>query len=73
METGQTVLVDAVLAHGGVKATLIPVYVSSSGIPAVQHGASAKTILALVKEYSAPLGAHVAIKGDTATVKAGQP
>ena len=73
VETGQTVLVDAVVTPTGVEATLIPVYVSSSGIPAVQHGASAKTILALVKEYSAPLGAHVSIKGDTATVKAGKP
>jgi poly-gamma-glutamate capsule biosynthesis protein CapA/YwtB (metallophosphatase superfamily) len=73
VETGQTVLVDAVLTAGGVKATLIPVYVSSSGIPAVQHGASAKTILSLVKEYSSPLDTHVAINGDTATVKAGRP
>ncbi len=73
VETGQTVLVDAVVTPTGVKATLIPVYVSSNGIPAVQHGASAKTILALVKEYSAPLDTHVSIKGDTATVKAGKP
>ena len=73
VETGQTVLVDAVLTPTGVKATLIPVYVSSNGIPAVQHGASAKTILALVKEYSSPLDTHVSIKGDTATVKAGKP
>jgi poly-gamma-glutamate capsule biosynthesis protein CapA/YwtB (metallophosphatase superfamily) len=73
VETGQTVLVDAVLTPTGVKATLIPAYVSSSGIPAVQHGASAGTILALVKQYSAPLHTHVSVKGDTATVKAGKP
>ena len=73
VETGQTVLVDAVITPTGVRATLIPVYVSSNGIPAVQHGAAAKTILALVKEYSSPLDTHVSIKGDTATVKAGKP
>ena len=70
--TGQTVLVDAVLTPRGVKATLVPVYVSSSGIPAVQHGAAGKTILALVKQYSVPLGTNVVIKGDVATVRAGK-
>ena len=70
--TGQTVLVDAVLTPRGVKATLIPVYVSSSGVPAVQHGAAGKTILALVKQYSAPLDTSVSIKGDVATVRAGK-
>lgn len=73
VETGQTVLVDAELTPTGVKATLIPAYVSSSGIPAVQHGASAQTILGLVKQYSKPLGTYVRITGDTATVKAGKP
>jgi len=70
--TGQTVLVDAVLTPRGVKATLVPVYVSSSGVPAVQHGAAAKTILALVKQYSAPLDTSVVIKGEVGTVRAGQ-
>ncbi len=73
VETGQTVLVDAVLTPTGVKATLIPVYVSSGGIPEVQRGSSAKTILNLVKEYSKPLDTYVRIKGDVATVKAGKP
>jgi poly-gamma-glutamate capsule biosynthesis protein CapA/YwtB (metallophosphatase superfamily) len=73
VQTGQTVLVDAVVTPTGVKATLVPVYVSSSGIPAVQHGTSAQTILSLVKEYSKPLGTYVHITGDTATVKAGKP
>jgi poly-gamma-glutamate synthesis protein (capsule biosynthesis protein) len=72
IETGQTVLVDAVLTPNGVTATLTPVYVSSSGIPAVQHDAAGRTILTLVKQYSAPLDTTVVIKGDTATVRAGK-
>jgi poly-gamma-glutamate synthesis protein (capsule biosynthesis protein) len=70
--TGQTVLVDAVLTPDGVTATLIPVYVSSSGIPAVQHDAAGRTILKLVKQYSAALDTTVVIRGDTATVRAGK-
>ena len=70
--TGQTVLVDAVLTADGVRATLVPVYVSSSGIPAVQKGGAATTILSLVRQYSKPLGANVVIKGDVATVRAGK-
>ena len=72
IETGQTVLVDAVLTPDGVTATLTPVYVSSSGVPAVQHGAAGRTILALVKHYSSALDTTVVIKGDTATVRAGR-
>jgi poly-gamma-glutamate capsule biosynthesis protein CapA/YwtB (metallophosphatase superfamily) len=72
IETGQTVLVDAVLTPDGVTATLTPVYVSSSGIPAVQRGAAGKTILTLVKQYSDALDTTVVIKGDTATVRAGK-
>ena len=72
IETGQTVLVDAVLTPRGATATLIPVFVSSGGIPAVQHGAAGKTILSLVKQYSAPLDTAVAIRGDTAVVRAGE-
>lgn len=70
--TGQTVLVDAVLSPDGVKATLVPVYVSSSGIPAVQKGSDATTILSLVRQYSKALGTNVVIKGDVATVRAGK-
>ncbi|MCX6363888.1 MAG: CapA family protein [Actinobacteria bacterium] len=70
--TGQTVLVDAVLTPRGVTATLLPVYVSSSGIPSIQHGAAGKTILALVKQYSVPLDTTVSINGDIATVRAGK-
>jgi len=70
--TGQTVLVDAVLTADGVKATLVPVYVSSSGIPAVQKGSDATTILSLVRQYSKALGTNVVIKGDVATVRAGK-
>jgi len=70
--TGQTVLVDAVLTADGVKATLVPVYVSSSGIPAVQKGSDATTILSLVRQYSKALGTNVVIKGDVATVRAGE-
>jgi poly-gamma-glutamate capsule biosynthesis protein CapA/YwtB (metallophosphatase superfamily) len=70
--TGQTVLVDAVLTPHGVKATQMPVYVSSSGIPAVQRGGDATTILSLVRQYSKALGTNVVIKGDVATVRAGK-
>jgi poly-gamma-glutamate capsule biosynthesis protein CapA/YwtB (metallophosphatase superfamily) len=73
VETGQTVLVDAVVTPTGVKATLIPAYVSSNGIPEVQHGSAGRTILTLVKTYSKPLDTYVRIEGDTATVKAGKP
>jgi poly-gamma-glutamate capsule biosynthesis protein CapA/YwtB (metallophosphatase superfamily) len=73
VETGQTVLVDAVITPTGVKATLIPAYVSSNGIPEVQHGSAAATILSLVKTYSKSLDTYVRITGDTATVKAGKP
>ncbi|MCX6373911.1 MAG: CapA family protein [Actinobacteria bacterium] len=72
IETGQTVLVDAVLTADGVKATLVPVYVSSSGIPAVQKGGAATTILSLVRQYSKALGTDVVIKGEVATVRAGK-
>jgi poly-gamma-glutamate capsule biosynthesis protein CapA/YwtB (metallophosphatase superfamily) len=70
--TGQTVLVDAVLSPDGVKATLAPVSVSNSGIPAVQKGSDATTILNLVRQYSQALDTDVVIKGDVATVRAGK-
>lgn len=72
VESGQTVLVDAVLTPHGVTATLVPAYASSQGIPSVQHGAAGKTILALVKQYSAPLDTSIAIKGDIGLVRAGR-
>jgi len=70
--TGQTVLVDAVLSPDGVKATLAPVSVSSSGMPAGQKGSDATTILSLVRQYSQALDTDVVIKGDVATVRAGK-
>jgi len=71
VETGQTVLVDATLTPRGVTARLVPAYASSQGIPSVQHGASAKSILTLLRQYSQPFGTKVTIAGDTATVRAG--
>lgn len=71
IETGQTVLVDARLRPDGITARLVPVYVSSTGIPHVQHGADARTILRLVKEYSAPFDTPVKLAGDVAYVRAG--
>ena len=53
-------------------ARLVPVYVSSTGIPDVQHGSSARTILSLVKEYSAPLDTSIKIAGDVGYVHAGK-
>jgi len=70
IETGQTVLVDAELTPKGVTATLIPVYSSSAGIPAVQRGGGATTILDLVRQYSAPFHTKIRISGNTATVTA---
>jgi poly-gamma-glutamate capsule biosynthesis protein CapA/YwtB (metallophosphatase superfamily) len=72
VETGQTVLVDAVLRPDGVAARLVPVYVSSGGIPDVQHGSPARSILSLVKEYSAPLDTSIKIDGDLGYVRAGK-
>jgi poly-gamma-glutamate synthesis protein (capsule biosynthesis protein) len=72
VESGQTVLVDATLKPDGVAARLVPVYVSSTGIPDVQHGSSARTILSLVKEYSAPLDTSIKIAGDVGYVHAGK-
>ena len=46
LATGQTVLVSAVLSPHGVKVTLIPVYASSNGIPAIVTGAAGRAILA---------------------------
>ena len=70
--TGQTVLVDAVLTPRGVKGTLVPVSVSSSGIPAVQKGSDATTSLSLVRQYSQAVDTDVVIKGDVVTVRAGK-
>ena len=72
VETGQTVLVDATLRPDGVTARLVPAYASSAGIPTLQHGAAARTILALVKEYSAPLGTSIKVDGDLGYIRAGK-
>jgi poly-gamma-glutamate synthesis protein (capsule biosynthesis protein) len=73
VETGQTVLVDATLRPDGVTARLVPAYASSAGIPSIQHGDDGRTILRLVKEYSAPLGTSIRIDGDIGYVRAGKP
>jgi len=72
VETGQTVLVDATLTPRGVTARLVPAYASSQGIPKVQHGVDGRTILKLVKEYSAPLDTSIRIDGDIGYVRAGK-
>ena len=69
LATGQTVLVSAVLSPHGVKATLIPVYASSNGIPAIVTGAAGRAILLHMQQISAPLGAHLKIVGDRAYVR----
>jgi len=71
VETGQTVLVDALLTPRGVTATLVPVYASATGIPSRQHGVAGKTILTLLQQYSQPLGTKITIRGDTALVRTG--
>ena len=72
VETGQTVLVDATLRPDGVTARLVPAYASSTGIPSLQHGSSAQTILSLLKQYSAPLGTSIKVDGDLGYVRAGK-
>jgi len=72
VETGQTVLVDAVLTPRGVTATLVPAYASSQGIPSIQHGGPGRTILTLLRQYSQPFGTRITIDGDTAIVRAGR-
>ncbi len=72
VETGQTVLVDATLRPEGVTARLVPAYASSAGIPALQRGEAGRTILALVKQYSAPLDTSISIDGDIGYVRAGR-
>ncbi len=69
LETGQTVLVDAVLSPHGVKVVLIPVYASASGIPSVVTGAAGAAILTKMQQYSAALGTHLRIAGDRALIR----
>ena len=69
LATGQTVLVHAVLSPRGVKVTLIPVYVSSNGIPAIVTGAAGHAILLHMQQISAPLGTTLKIAGDRAYVR----
>ncbi len=69
LATGQTVLVSAALSPHGVSATLIPVYASSDGIPAIVTGAAGRAILHHMQQISAPLGAHLKIVGDRAYVR----
>ena len=69
LATGQTVLVDAVLSPHGVKVTLIPVYASSNGIPAIVTGAAGRAILLHMQQISAPLGTRLKISGDRAYVR----
>ena len=54
-------------------ATLVPVYVSSSRHPQPCSTApAARTILALVKQYSAPLDTEIKVDGDVGYVRAGK-
>ncbi len=69
LATGQTVLVHAVLSPHGVKVTLIPVYVSLNGIPAIVTGAPGRAILLHMQRLSAALGTRLTIAGDRAYVR----
>ncbi len=61
-ETAQTVLVKASMKKDSIDAKLIPVTISSSGIPAVARGSTGLSILKRVKSLSADLGTAVTIK-----------
>ncbi len=69
LATGQTVLVSAVLSPRGVKVTLIPVFASSSGIPAIATGAAGRAILLHMQQLSSSLGTKLKISGDRAYVR----
>ena len=69
LATGQTVLVRAILSPHGVKVTLIPVYASASGIPAIVTGAAGHAILLHMQQLSAALGTRLTISGDRAYVR----
>jgi hypothetical protein len=64
--------VDATLKPDGVSARLVPASASTTGIPSIQHGEAGRTILKLVKEYSAPLDTSIRIDGDIGYVRAGK-
>jgi poly-gamma-glutamate synthesis protein (capsule biosynthesis protein) len=67
--TGQTVLVDATLLPRGVRVTLVPVYASADGIPAVVTGAAGRGILLHMQQLSKALGTRVTILGDRGFVR----
>ena len=70
VETGETVLLQATVgAAGGIRAELIPVYLSSDGVPAVVSGAEAATILTRVQELSGALHTVVKVKGDRGLIR----
>ncbi|HEY5388491.1 MAG TPA: CapA family protein, partial [Thermoleophilia bacterium] len=63
-ETAQTVLVKTRVTPHSINAQLVPVQISSSGIPTVATGSTGLSILQRVKSMSAALGTTVKIKGD---------
>ena len=63
-ETAQTVLVRAKVTPHSIDAQLIPVTISSSGVPTVTGGSTGQSILQRVKSMSASLGTTVTIQGD---------
>jgi len=63
-ETAQTVLVRAKVTPRSIDAQLIPVTISSSGVPTVTGGSTGQSILQRVKSMSAELDTTVTIEGD---------
>jgi poly-gamma-glutamate synthesis protein (capsule biosynthesis protein) len=59
----ESMLVQATVSKHRIEATLIPVHVSSSGVPTLASGSLAHSILARVRAYSAQLGTRVVIHG----------
>ncbi|MFA4966380.1 MAG: CapA family protein, partial [Thermoleophilia bacterium] len=60
-ETAQTVLVRVKVTPERIDALLVPVQISSSGVPAVATGSTAESILERVRSLSADLGTTVTI------------
>ena len=70
-ETAQTVLVRVKVTPERIDALLVPVQISSSGVPTVATGSTAASILERVRSLSADLGTTVTISDGRATCTSG--
>jgi poly-gamma-glutamate capsule biosynthesis protein CapA/YwtB (metallophosphatase superfamily) len=66
--TGETILLRMVISKTTIRATLIPVYASATGVPSLVRGSAAQRILTRMRSLSARLGTIVRVSGIRATV-----